>query len=470
MRGLNVFVLSSLLLAAMGWPRSARAGGVTWSDRGVRPMSRGGAYVAGADDLGATWYNPAGIVHAKTSIMADAAVIFFSSEYTRRTVVSDTGGATYQYQFPTVSGKSAFLPIPTVAGSYAFGREKNWVVAAGVLGPYALIPLYPPDGAQRYSLIDQRESKLAITGLWLAHTPVPWLHLGAGLIMLNGFYNAAIAFNANPRDRLLGSPEDRTYDAVGQLDAGFIMAPAVNAGVQIVPDEHVRFGASVQTPFTINTGGTIDLRLPDAAPFDRASVQGEKANLRFPLPWALRFGVEGRPIKPLRIELAYVFDGYSRTESIDVTPENVQLLNVTGFPSPYRISPIKIPLNMNDGHSIRFGGEYTIKNVANRFDLDLRSGIMFDPAAVPKEYLTVLTFDTGKVHLGLGAGVHVAKHWRADVMYMHSFGFEQTVDPREARVSGINPVRGNPTATETVNGGTYSASANTVGIGGQYTF
>src|ERR1700691_3535901 len=38
----------------------ARASGLYFSDRGVRPLGRGGAFVAGADDLGAIWYNPAG--------------------------------------------------------------------------------------------------------------------------------------------------------------------------------------------------------------------------------------------------------------------------------------------------------------------------------------------------------------------------------------------------------------------------
>ena len=39
----------------------ADAGGFYFSDRGVRPMGRAGAFVAGADDLNATYYNPAGI-------------------------------------------------------------------------------------------------------------------------------------------------------------------------------------------------------------------------------------------------------------------------------------------------------------------------------------------------------------------------------------------------------------------------
>jgi hypothetical protein len=37
-------------------------------------------------------------------------------------------------------------------------------------------------------------------------------------------------------------------------------------------------------------------------------------------------------------------------------------------------------------------------------------------------------------------------------------------------VPQINPVRGNPTATESVNGGTYAARAEVVGVGVNYVF
>ena len=42
---------ASVLLSAF----SAHGGGLYFSDRGVRPMGRAGAFVAGADDLGSIW-------------------------------------------------------------------------------------------------------------------------------------------------------------------------------------------------------------------------------------------------------------------------------------------------------------------------------------------------------------------------------------------------------------------------------
>ncbi len=43
---------------------TAHAAGLYFSERGVRPLARGGAFTAGADDLGAIWYNPAGVYDA----------------------------------------------------------------------------------------------------------------------------------------------------------------------------------------------------------------------------------------------------------------------------------------------------------------------------------------------------------------------------------------------------------------------
>ena len=65
--GLVVPLLSAVV------PRTADAAGLFTADRGVRPLGRGGAFVAGADDLGAIWYNPAGLADAGTTLFIDLA-------------------------------------------------------------------------------------------------------------------------------------------------------------------------------------------------------------------------------------------------------------------------------------------------------------------------------------------------------------------------------------------------------------
>ena len=66
--------------------------------------------------------------------------------------------------------------------------------------------------------------------------------------------------------------------------------------------------------------------------------------------------------------------------------------------------------------------------------------------------------------------MHIGTHWRFDAVYAHIFTADQTVPANVAKSPLINPVQGNPTATEAVNGGTYSARADIVGVGANYKF
>ena len=465
--------IGAIMLLGSG---DALAGGLQVSDRGVRPLGRGGAFVAGADDLGAIWYNPAGIAEAGTSMFADVNFVFFSGDFQRQTMVTDQDGNQFVRNFESVHGKNKFLPLPTGALSYNFGRQKQYTVAIGAMAPQAMATSWPENGPQRYTLIDQSGSIVTFLGAWFGWKAKEWLQIGGGPMVFTGFYNARITFNANPRDRLLGAPEDPSYDARGQNNAGLIFAPGANLGVIVKPEKHVRIGISGQTPFQIHAPASLKLQLPGAAPFDDASVRGDDATLRFRLPWAFRAGVEVRPIADLKVEVAWVHDFWGSSSDLVVQPESVNLYGIKGFPSPYAVSPIKIPLGFNDTNSFRFGAEYRIHQPLRRWiegvDLDIepRAGFMWDPAAAQNAYLSVLAFDLDRCHLSFGGSIHIGEHIRLDALYMHSFLFSQDVDPRVAAVPGINPVAGNPTSLQAVNGGHYSASMNTFGMGGNYRF
>src|SRR5262249_38225048 len=121
----------------------AHAAGLYFSDRGVRPLGRGGAFVAGADDIGAVWYNPAGLPDAGTSLLSDFSWLHFTSEYTRATQVADASGTLRRYDFPTVNGTSPVLPIPTLGASYNFGDKNEFTGAFAIIAPYTAITSYP---------------------------------------------------------------------------------------------------------------------------------------------------------------------------------------------------------------------------------------------------------------------------------------------------------------------------------------
>jgi long-chain fatty acid transport protein len=474
-------VAGAVLFAALGTATEGQAAGLYFSDRGVRPLGRGGAFVAGADDLGAIWYNPAGIVDSASSLLLDASWLHYTSNFTRQTLVTSATGTEYVQGFPTVSGSTPVLPIPTIAASYRFGDREQYAIAGGIFAPMTPVTSYPmtisnPDGTtspapQRYSLISLNGSTLVVMGLWFAYKPIEELRIGVGVQALVGTFQSTVDFSACPPDNLVCAAENPTYDAYSQLKVGPIFAPSANVGITYVPAPIVRIGASFQGPFVVGAPATVDVQLPTAVVFDSASQQGDHAHVSFELPPVFRMGVEVRPLDAehdLRIELAYVREFWSVHQSINIYPEGIQLLNVTGFPSPFAVSPISIPRGGQDSNSIRLGGEY--KFAVGDYKLQARTGFAYETSGIQTAYVSPLTIDSNKVLASIGGGLFIGEHWRLDAVYSHVFASDVTVTPQQAAVPRVNPVQGNPTQTTSVNGGTYSARADVLGVGMQYKF
>jgi long-chain fatty acid transport protein len=458
---------------------NAEAAGLYSTDRGVRPLGRGGAFVAGADDLGAIWYNPAGLADAGTSILVDVSWLNFSSEYTRQTQVTDAGGTVRVIDFPEVKGSTSFLPIPTIAGSYNFGREKEFTAAFGVFAPYTAVASYPltlsgQPAPSRYSLVSLEGSALVVAGGYFAYKPIEAFRVGGGLQALVGKFASTVVFSASPTDRLIAAPEDPQYDAFSQLDVGPIVAPSANFGMIAQPAKQLRLGLSGQLPFWVNSPAKVNVKLPGAAPFDRAHQEGNNATVRFRLPPIVRAGIEYRADlsaeQVLRIELAYVREFWSLHDSIDIRSDDIKLYDITGFPSPFGVAPISLPRNFQDSNSLRLGGEYSTKNALKGYWIDLRAGVSYESSAVPTAWVSPLTYDANKLIASVGGSVHIGEHWRMDGLGALALLDGTVVDPAEAEVPRVNPVRGNPTKTEAINGGEYSARAIVLGVGANYKF
>ena len=471
----------AVLLGTLATAADAGAAGLYFSDRGVRPLGRGGAFVAGADDLGAIWYNPAGIVDAPSSFLVDASWLNYSSDYTRQALTTSATGTTFVQTLPTVQGRTSVLPVPTIAASYRFGDRQQYAIAGGIYAPMTPVTSYPmtitnPDGSQgpapqRYSLISLDGSALVVVGLWFAYKPIEQLRIGVGVQMLTGTFKSTVDFSACPPDNLVCAAENPSYDAYSQLKVGPIFAPSGNLGVTYVPAKILLIGVSGQLPFIVSSPATVDVRLPTAVVFDNASQQGDRAHVGFELPPVFRVGVEVRPLDEehdLRVEVAYVREFWSVHQSIDITPENIQLLNVTGFPSPFAVSGISIPRGGQDSNSVRLGGEY--KFAVGDYKLQSRLGLAYETSGIQTAYVSPLTIDSSKVLASLGGGLYIGEHVRLDAVYSHVFASDVTVTPQEAAVPRVNPVKGNPTQTASVNGGTYSARADVIGVGMQYRF
>ncbi len=470
-----------LLAAAIGTCVSlaasdGHAAGLYFSERGVRPLARGGAFVAGANDLGAVWYNPAGIYDAGDSILFDASWLNFSTDYTRRALLQqrdpNTGQVVGEFEqtFPSVDGDSPIIPIPTLGGTFRVADD--WALAFAAYAPYSAITSYPEEvdgepAPSRYSLITLEGSLLAVIGGWVAWAPNDQWRVGLGLQLLVGRFAATTMFSACVPDRLFCAPEQPEYDSLTQLDAGPIIAPTGNIGVQWIPHRQWQVGMAFQAPTVIRSSGKTRSRLPSAAIFENASVVGEDVRVGFELPWSLRWGVQFEPMEDLFVEVDGSWEGWSIHDEISVNPEGVAIANLPGFPNPTFVPNQSIPRNFRDSLSIRAGGEYGIP--IDTVTLWARGGLSYESSAIPPEYMSVLTVDLNKLTTSLGVGIEVDA-WRFDMTYAHIFGFTADVDPADAKSPALHPIEANEPEPHTVNGGTYAARADVVGIGLVYSF
>lgn len=466
-----------VLVAGLFLNRTATADGLFYADRGVRPLGRAGAFVAGADDLGALAYNPAGLFEAGSQVLVDAAWFGLKSSFTRavdlQQVDPNTGQTvgTYRQTFPTVRGSAPVAPIPTLAIS--FKPHPRWVLALGAWAPTAALTSYPETvggrpAPQRYSLINMDGSALVTVGAGAAYAVSPTLHVGLVLEALVGTFQSTSDFSTCLPDRFLCAPEEPSWDGLAQVRAGPIVAPTASLGATWIPSRSLRMGVSIQLPTYVRSPATLTSRLPTAAVFAQASQVGDEGHLAFDLPWTVRMGVETRILDGLRLELAGNFDRWSMHDSITFAPDNIAVRNVAGLSAVYPLSTVVMSRGFQDAVGVHLGAEcsFRLMDVA----WDARGGVSYETSAVPKGYESVLTLDQDKLTTAVGVSMHLQR-LRFDVTYAHVFGLDVTVDPKEARITLINPLQANPPKTSVpINAGAYSARADILGIGMAYTF
>ena len=460
---------------------TAFGAGLYIADRGVRPLGRGGAFVAGADDLGAIFYNPAGLVDAKRQVLFDVAVVPYTTSYTRvaklKQVDPNTGrltGQTWDRRFPTVDGTSPLLPIPTLAVSYDFGLD-NAAFALGLWAPYAAVADYPATvkgqpNPGRYMLISLKGSAFVIPGIWGAYRVLPWLSVGAGFELLSGKYTSQGVMSACLPDRWVCAPEDPEYDSFNRMDVGPVIAPSGNFGLTLTPHPRVRIGASFQLPFHVNAKSVSESRIPSAAVFQNAYPEGDRADVIMSFPWVARAGVQV-DFDPVRAEFAVVTEGWSVHDEIKLIPHGIVLRNVFTLADDYRIMPQTIPRHFKDTWSFRLGGEMSLD--VGGYALDVRAGIMYETSAVPKPYMSLLTIDANKVIPSIGAGFHLMEGLRFDAVLARTFLPKVRVSSDEAKIQMPSSVLANesdPEMRDYVNGGLYKATATIIGLGLAYDY
>ncbi len=437
---------------AFSCPETAFAGGFFLTDRGVTPMGRAGAFVAGAYGLDSLWYNPAGLAGIGKSVHFEASVTLLDASFQR---IDDAGVVR-----PTAELETPFLPVPLIGASHPLGTE-DWDFAVGLFAPNAQAYRWPDaiDGqpaAQRYSLIATDKSLIVHLAAGAAYSGIENLSLGADFQLITGRFYTETVFSACDMF-VCAFPEDPEFDSRSTVDLNpfFTFTASFGATYQL---PYVKLGLSGQLPYTINGDATLDAGLPTHPVFDDAAVDGDQVELDVPFAGIARAGVEVSPTEALRIELSGVLERWSRHEQIDVTPKDVWMRNIVGI-DDYQVGRIRLDRQMQDVYSVRLGGQYSLVD----YGVDLRGGVSYENGAFDDETLSPITLDSNKLLMALGASFHLPFDLRVDVMYAHIF-----LENREVRTSTLTQptaLRPEPVEPSIIGNGNYDMEANMFGFG-----
>ncbi len=441
---------SAIALSTLAAPLAdAHAGGMYLPTRGVRPTGRGGAFVAGADDLSSLYFNPAGLGHLRAAAaLVDATFVHQGISYDR----IDSGGNLQ----PTVENEAPGLPVPSLG--YARPLNDTSVLALGVWAPYAGLAKFGLEGPQRYSSVDLSKSIIATLGAGVGMRLGRKLRVGVTIQNHVTALQNEIVLSGCPGQTTC-APEDPEFDSVSRVDQDDFFNPSGSVGIQYDAASTVTLGASLQLPVWFRGQGKLHTRLPTSGFFDGATVEGDRADISFDLPAEIRAGVEYRPGR-WRVELATTIQLWSQHDAMRIEPKGVRIVNAPGV-GTYELGPMTVPRNFKDTYAVHLGVERALGD-----RLQLRAGYAFETGAPPDEYLSVLTVDGQKHLFAAGASVH-AGSWTFDAVAGYAAMSDRRVDPTVGQAPQLNPIRDTSTMplTTFVNWGDYSSSWLLIGLG-----
>jgi long-chain fatty acid transport protein len=451
---------SSAILALWGvlagGAASAHAGGMYLPTRGVRPTARGGAFTAGADDLGALWFNPAGLAHlggaSRRQFMLDVGYVTQSVTYER----IDSGFN----EHPEVTSAAAGAPIPTLG--VGFDVSEDVTVGGGVLAPYAALGSYPSAGAQRYSMVNMAKSALVIAEVAVAWRASERVRIGVGVQNLFVHLVSSIVLSGCPGETLC-APEDPEFDSLSQIEQNDLFNPSGVIGAQVDLGPRVRLGLAGQLPFRVSGEGKLSVVLPSSGFFADAEVVGDRAAMSYTLPAMIRGGVEVEPIDRWRFELDVDLELWSMHDEFVIEPRDVRIVGTPGV-GTYEVGTMVIPRHFEDTLAVKLGLE---GQVSAGFPLTIALGYAYETAAAPDAFLSVMTVDGAKHLVGGGLGYPLGGT-RVFAAAAYVAVSPRSVSPSEGLAPQLTPIRDEPQEEPLatyVNWGDYSSSWFMAGVG-----
>ncbi|MFW6050274.1 MAG: OmpP1/FadL family transporter [Myxococcota bacterium] len=497
--------------AALASAPTAHAGGFEYPGRGAKPLGRGGAFTAGADDSLALQYNPA-MLGSLPDPQANVDLNWPLYQYCQ-TRYWDDGTPRIG---PKVCNDATALPAPNVG--FAMRVHPMFGFGVGLITPSSVNKVqfpnsqgtvFDPDedafvpAPTRYSLVE-RDVLLTFPAVGVGFSPAPWLKLGVTF----GWGIAHVNFTTTAHAT---GGEDADSDIVTSLDGKDSFVPRVIASVASEPVPGLDIALRFMWTDDIKAKGDLNMRFgPGVAELLNMFSEDEvvlddplvvqNARIHSPQPWLLAFGLRyGHQRAGFRgedsefafggavddrmatevwdVELNVLYERNSAVDAIRVkNPEGLYIFDGSPdeegvgleVPVPSRIS---LAHQWKDQLSIRLGGDY---NVVPEI-LALRAGVSFETAGVPDAYNQLDFRPAQRFGLHLGLTVRID---RFDLSLAYAHLFEQTVENQrgegeieqtvgDAELNGMPISIGSPTV---VNDGKFESSYDVFALGLGYHF
>jgi long-chain fatty acid transport protein len=464
----------TLILATLS---TGQASGYFYPDVGVGAIGRGGANVAGADDLSALWYNPAALRRISgPRLDFELSTISQSVRYQRASdIFLDEADEEYLVNYDAVEDQAQALPVPTLGFANDFGLDKT-TFAFGFNTPMAPpVHSYDAAGAQRYNLVSS-EMIQASFGPALAHQVNDWLTLGLGLT--GNVLRIKQDLDIHMFIPLTGFDLGDLGDPAG--DVGFSIAAqdsfllSANAGLLVEPkDGRWAFGLSFRPPTTYTADGTIVADFSHHFLYESEDPSKEiildstatsDMQVIVKMPMVIKAGLLVRPSSVLEIEADFVWEGWSVNDALVI--KDVNFLVETTLAPVEIITDVELPAGFQDSWSVRLGGEYILND-----DYSIRAGALYEVSAVPTSSLGLGQIDMNKYGYGTGLVWRLNEKMSLDASFGQLFFESAEVTDSATEAVMVNAISGEVEEDAFVVGnGVYESSAMMGGLSLSYVF
>lgn len=452
---------------------AAKAGAAAYYflDSGVRAQGRGGAFIAGADDLSAQYYNPAALVRIRrTTANVNVWTVNQFVDFDRADELGWNSFEAVENEAP---------PFPEPAGGVAIPLDKvapwlnDTVLAVGLYEPTSPLLSYPVDGPQRYALLSASIIQ-AYVGPTLARRLTPWLSVGAGFqYTFMRVDQSLAAYLCNSTEPTCGGDDVRN-DVRMDLSVADMARFSWNAGLLVEPTEWLAIGASVQPAIhyeptgsmttTFNAGNRIVVPELTALEF-----RDDDVRLLVDLPWIVRAGVQFSTSPRWHAEVAGTYARWSDSPTLTITDIDLALTTredgAVHGQTLLVTDDVVFKTGFQDAWSLRAGGDF-----APLKWLTLRAGGHYETSAVPDALVGVSVVDGPKAGGGVGASVRFAKRFMADVSGLGQWQFPREIEDSELAQQALlvdldNQFQTTVTEGKVVGNGTIDSTLVVVGVG-----